>query len=53
MRSVASDNVVTEYNNEIVVDMDESNDGSVKPSSPSGMWGLMQNVFIFGVEDIY
>ena len=35
--SVASDNYGSKCNNEIVTETDESDDGSVKPSSPSGM----------------
>ena len=42
VRSVASDNSVNEYNKDIVTEMEESNYGSVEPSSPSGMWGLMR-----------
>ena len=37
VRSVAIDNYGSECDNEIVTETDESNDGSVKPSSPSGM----------------
>ena len=48
-----SDNSGSECNNEIVIEIDESNDGSIKPSSPSGMGALMQMLFIFGVEYIY
>ena len=51
--SVTSDNSCSEWNNEIGIDMDESYGGSVKPSSPSGVWGLIQMLFIFGVEYIY
>ena len=35
--SLTSDNVGSECKNEIVTDMDESDDGGVKPSSPSVM----------------
>ena len=35
--SVASDNSGSEYNNKIVTETEDSDDGSVKPSSPSGM----------------
>ena len=35
--SVASDNAVSEFNNKIVAEAEESDDGSVKPSSPAGM----------------
>ena len=35
--SLTSDNVGSECNNEIVTDMDDSDDGSLKPSSPSVM----------------
>ena len=34
---VASDNYVSECNNDIVIEADECNDGSVKPSSPPDM----------------
>ena len=50
VRSVASDNSGIECNNKIVTETEESNDGSVKPYSPSGIQGLMQMLFIFGVE---
>ena len=53
VRSVASDNSGSECNNEILTENDESDDGIIKPSSPSGMWGLMRILFIFGVEYIY
>ena len=53
MSNVASDNPGSERNDNIVTETDESNDGSVKPSSPSDMLGLMQMLFIFGVEYIY
>ena len=51
--SVVSYNYGSECNKDIVKYMDDSDDGNVKPSSPSGMWGLMQMLFIFGVEYIY
>ena len=35
--SVASDNSVSECNSKIVTEKEQSNGGSVKPSSPSGM----------------
>ena len=38
--SMASGNSVSECNNEIVTELDDSVDGSVKLYSPSGMWGL-------------
>ena len=34
--SASSDNYVSEYNNEIVIETEVSDDVSVKPSSPSG-----------------
>ena len=51
--SVVSDNADSECNNDIVTETDDSDDGSVKPYSPSGIQGLMQMLFIFGVEYIY
>ena len=42
----------SECNNGIVTEMDESIYGSVKTSSPSGMWGLMWKFFIFSFEYI-
>ena len=51
--SVASDNASSEYNNDILIETEESNDGSVKPSSHLGMWGMMQMLFIFGVDYMY
>ena len=53
VRSVASDNTGSEFNKEIVTEMEESDNGTVKPSSPSGMWALMKMLFIFGVEYIF
>ena len=53
MSSVASDNAGSECNNNIVTETEYSNDRSVKPSSPSGMRGLMRMLFISGVECIY
>ena len=53
MINVASDNSGSECNNEIVKEIDESYDGSLKLSSPSGMWGLMQKLFNFDVKYIY
>ena len=38
---VESDNDVSEFNNEILTETDEHDDGSVKPSSPSGKRVLM------------
>ena len=35
--SMSSDNSVSEFNNDIVTEKDNSYDGSVKESSPSGM----------------
>ena len=35
--SVASDNYGSEFNSYIVTETDDSNDGSMRPSSPSGM----------------
>ena len=35
--SVASDNYGSEFNNDIVTDTDESDDGNLKPFSPSGI----------------
>ena len=37
LSSVLSDNSSSEYNNKIVIETDEFDDGSVKPSPPSGM----------------
>ena len=37
VRRVASDNSGSECNNEILTENDESDDGIIKPSSPSGM----------------
>ena len=37
MSSVVSDNSGSEFKNDIVTETDDSDDGSVKPSSPSGM----------------
>ena len=51
--SVASDNAGSECKNDIVTEMEESDDGSVKPSPPSGMCGLMHMLFIFGIKYIY
>ena len=53
MSSAESDNNISEWKNGIVTETDDSDDGSVKPSPPSGMWGLMQMLFIFGVGCIY
>ena len=50
---VANNNSGSEWNNEIVIDTDDYDDISVKPSSPSGMWRLMRKLFIFDVEYIY
>ena len=47
MSSAESDNNISEWKNGIVTETDDSDDGSVKPSPPSGMWGLMQKLFIF------
>ena len=52
MINVVSDNSVSECNNSIVIDTDEYDDGIVKPYPPSGMWYLMQKLFIFGIEYI-
>ena len=51
--SVANDNYGSECNDEILTDTEYFDDGSVKPSSPSDMGGLMLILFIFGVEYIY
>ena len=51
--SAESDNFDSECNNEIVTETNDSDYGSLKPSSPSGTWGLMRILFIFGVEYIY
>ena len=53
MSSVASDNSGSEFNNDIVTETDDSDDVSVKPFPPSGMWGLMGQLFPFGIEYIY
>ena len=53
MSSVSSDNSSSECRNDILTETDVSNEGNVKPSSPSGMWVLMKILFILGVEYIY
>ena len=40
--SVANDNAGSGCNNEIVTETEDSNNGSVKPYSPSGMLGLIR-----------
>ena len=47
MSSLASDNTGSEFNNNIVTETEESDYGTVKPSSPSGMLVLMQIMMIF------
>ena len=39
VRSVASDNYGSEFNNDIVAEAEKSDDGSVEPYSPSGILG--------------
>ena len=51
--TVESDNSVSECNNDIVTEMDDSDDVSVKPYSPSSMLLTVRPCFIFGVEYIY
>ena len=53
VRNVASDNDGSECNKYVVTEKNESNYGSVKTSSPSGMLVLMIMLFIFGVDYIY
>ena len=53
VRYVASDNASSECNNNIVTETKDSDNVSVKPSSPSGMLGLMRMLFLFDVEYIY
>ena len=53
VRCVASDNASSECNNNIVTETKDSDNISVKPSSPSGMLCLMRMLFLFDVEYIY
>ena len=51
--SVAGDNSDFEFKNYIVTDIYESDDGIVRPYSPSVFKGLTRKLFIFGVEYIF